>query len=59
MRGDFLDGDAFLLEQLRGAAGGEDLDAVPGQRARQLDDAGLVLDADQRPGEFHHPRLRH
>ena len=41
-------GEAGLDERLRRAAGGEDLDAALGKRAREVDDAGLVGDGDQR-----------
>ena len=36
-----------LLEQTEGASGGEQLYAVLGQAAGEVDDAGLVGDADQ------------
>src|SRR5262245_66568836 len=57
MRGDFGDRHAFLREELRGAAGGEDLHLEAGQRPGQLDDPGLVGDAEQRPLDFH-PLIR-
>ena len=46
--GDLGDGEAGAGEQLRGAAGREQLDAERCQLARELDDAGLVGDGDQR-----------
>ena len=41
MIGHFAHRDAVQPEELRGAAGGEDLDAVGEQRLCELDDAGL------------------
>ncbi|MND65529.1 hypothetical protein D3C80_569000 [compost metagenome] len=45
--GDFHGGDGVVLEQLVGAAGGEDLHAEGSQFTGELDDAGLVGNADQ------------
>ena len=45
---DVGDGEPGVGKRLRGAAGREDLDAVLGERAREVDDAGLVGDGDQR-----------
>jgi hypothetical protein len=40
-----------LAQQRRGAAGRDQLDAVPGERPRKLDQPGLVRDREQRaPG---------
>ena len=47
------DADAFLFEELRGAAGGEDLHAERGEGAREFQHARLVRDADERPYDFH------
>ena len=46
--GDFHCSHAVVLEQLVGAAGGEDFHAEGGQFAGELKDAGLVGNADQR-----------
>ena len=48
---DVGDGEAGLLQGARRPAGGEDLDAVRGERAGEIDDAGLVGDRDQRPAD--------
>src|SRR5690606_25225110 len=45
--GDFDRGHAVVLEQLVGAAGGEDLDTECSQFASEVEDAGLVGNADQ------------
>ena len=46
---DRADRDAGVGERLGGAAGRDDLDAeLVGQRAAELDDAGLVGDGDER-----------
>ena len=45
--GHFHGGDAVVLEQLVGAAGGEDFHAEGGELAGEVDDAGLVGNADQ------------
>src|SRR4029079_16983618 len=44
--GDAGDLQAFLAELLRGAAGGDDLEAARAEAARQLDDALLAVDGD-------------
>ena len=50
---------ALLLQELGGAAGGEQLDAESGERACELDDARLVRDADERPLDLrHYPLMR-
>ena len=49
---DVDDREPGLLERRGGAAGRQELDAVPGQRLRQLDEAGLVGDGDQRPPDL-------
>jgi hypothetical protein len=41
------DGDAGALELLRGAAGGDDLDAEIGEAGREVDDPALVRDRQQ------------
>ncbi len=46
--GDFAHRHAVLREQLRRAAGGQDLDVAPGEGARQLDEAGLVGNRKER-----------
>jgi hypothetical protein len=43
---------AVVLQQLGGAAGGQDIDAERGQRAREIEHAGLVGDGDK--GLFDH-----
>ena len=45
---DVGDGEAGFGQRAGGAAGREDLDAVLGQRAGEVDDPGLVGDGDQR-----------
>ena len=40
--------DALLAQQLEGAAGGKDLDALGAEFAGEIDNAGLVGHADQR-----------
>src|SRR5207237_1381015 len=45
--GDFGDRQPFVREQLRGAAGGDQLHAERVQRLRELDDAGLVRNGNQ------------
>jgi len=40
--------DAFIAQQLVGAAGGEDFHALGDELAREFEDAGLVRNADQR-----------
>ena len=44
--GDLGHDDAVQLQKLRGAAGGQDLDAVGEQRLGELDDTSLVADRD-------------
>ena len=48
VRGDLGHLEAGVREQPRGAAGREQLRAERGQLARELDDAGLVGNRDQR-----------
>jgi len=50
--GHLLDDEAVEPQQLRGAARGEDLDAVREQGAGEIDYAILVRDADQRPADL-------
>jgi hypothetical protein len=45
--GDLDHREARLGEQARGAAGGEQFDTARGQRLGEVDDAGLVGDAEQ------------
>ena len=45
--------DPRLADQLRRAAGRQDLDAETGQSPRELDDPGLVVHADERPADLH------
>jgi hypothetical protein len=45
--GDVGDDDAVQAQELRGAAGGEELDAVGEQRLGEVDDARLVGDAEE------------
>src|SRR5204863_6202908 len=53
------DAEALAREELRGAAGGKELEARGAQAAGELDDAGLVRDADQRPADGgHYPLIR-
>jgi hypothetical protein len=54
VRRDLGDGDAFPGQQLRGAAGGENLDAERGERPGEVNDAGLFGDADEGPLDFPH-----
>ncbi|MNF49332.1 hypothetical protein D3C84_306020 [compost metagenome] len=49
--GDFHGGYAVVLEQLVGAAGGEDFHVQGDEFAGELKDAGLVGDADQRAAD--------
>src|SRR4051812_17024120 len=58
--GDLADREAFLLQQRGGAARGDQLDAELRQTAGQLDDPGLVRDAEKRPGDSrrHYPLIR-
>ena len=49
---DFLDGEAGLGEQFRGAARGEERDAAAREFAGQLDDAGLVGYREQRAADL-------
>ena len=44
--GHFLDGNAVTHQEIGGAAGRQQLDAALPQLARELDDAGLVGDAE-------------
>src|SRR5690606_38548675 len=44
---DLGDGDARVGDRLRGSARGDDLDARVGERARELDEPGLVGDGDE------------
>ena len=44
--GHFLDGDAVTHQELRGAAGGQQLDAALPQFACELNDAGFIGDAE-------------
>jgi hypothetical protein len=50
---DFPNRDGAVPEKLGGAAGRENLDAKPGQGLGERDDAGLVVNADQRPPDLH------
>ncbi len=50
--------DAVLSEQAIGAAGGEQGDAALGEFAGEVDDAGLVRDADQRAADRQGAGLR-
>ena len=43
--GDVFDCDAGIAQQLRGAAGGNQLDAHAGELTRKVDQSGLVGDA--------------
>jgi hypothetical protein len=44
---DFYRSNAVVLEQFEGAAGGENLDTQSAQLTGELEDSGLVGDADQ------------
>ena len=46
--GDLAHRHAVVREQLRRAAGGQDLDVAPGESPRQLDEAGLVGNRKER-----------
>ena len=48
--GDVVDRQAGRRDRLRGAAGGDELDAVAGQRVGELDQAGLVGNGQQGAG---------
>src|SRR6202007_2109754 len=51
--------DAFLFQQLRSAAGGQELHAERSKCAGELDNAGLVGDAEKRPADLrHYPLIR-
>src|SRR5262249_47978849 len=54
--GDVSHRDARIAQQPRRAARGEDLDASLGQLAREVGDAGLVVDADEGPTHGRHGR---
>src|SRR3970282_553101 len=57
--GDLGDRDAFFREQPGRAAGGEQSHAQPGEGAGQLDEAGLVGNAEQRSLDLdHYPLIR-
>ena len=43
----------FLPQQVRRAAGGNDIDALPLQRARKRGDAGFVGNGNECAGDFH------
>jgi len=45
--GDFHGGDAVVLEEAKGAASGEDFDALGTEGAGEIHDAGLVGNTDQ------------
>ena len=47
--GDVADREPGLGEGARGAAGRDELDAELGERAGEVDEAGLVGNGDQRP----------
>lgn len=47
------DGTRTGIDRLCGAAGGEQFDAALGQRARQVDQSGLVRHRQQRPSQRH------
>ena len=44
--GDVFDGDAGIAQQLGRASGGDEFDAEAGELAREIDEAGLVGDAE-------------
>ena len=50
--GHFGDLDAVVGQQFGGAAGGQDIDAHRGQRAREFENAGFIGDGDE--GLFDH-----
>src|SRR5687767_5233948 len=54
MRGDLLDADPVLLQQGRRPSGGQDLDLSSRKRPREVDDAFLVGDADERATQGDH-----
>src|SRR3954468_3995000 len=59
VRRDLDRGDALLTQKLRRAACGHELHAERAQRARKLDDARLVGDAEESPADFrHYPLIR-
>src|SRR5262245_18017691 len=47
------DPDTGVADELGGAAGRDDLHAEGGEPPGELDDPGLVMNADQRPPDFH------
>ena len=49
--GDVAHRQAGVAQRARGAAGGKQLDAMRGERARQFDQAGLVGNGQQRPAD--------
>ena len=54
--GNLAHGNFFLAQQFRGAAGGNDIDALSLKRAGERRDAGLVGNGDERAGDFHQDR---
>ena len=48
---DVLDGEAGFAEGAGGAAGGDELDAEAGERFGEIDEAGLICHAEQRPAD--------
>ena len=56
---DVGDRNAGLAQRARGAAGGDQRDAERVQPVREIDQAGLVGNAEQRPPDGHQGRIEH
>jgi hypothetical protein len=50
---DVANGEPCIAQRLRGAAGGHQFDATCGERAGEVDQAGLVGYGQQRAADFH------
>ncbi len=53
----FSDWNFFLSQQIRRASGGNNIDSLPLERARQFSNAGLVGDGNESAGDLHIQRV--
>ena len=50
--GDVFDGDAGVAQELGGASGGDEFDAKSGKLAGEIDESGLIGDAENGTADF-------